>query len=87
MKLLKALSTDVLPEEVAPETITFLCSPTSACSSSTASSERLPYSRIFAMESVSFLNLRMAMTVPLRLSGGITAWTRLPSGSRASSWG
>ena len=87
MNELSTFSTDVLPELVPPDTITFLCIATIVRSSSIPSSERLPYRSSFAASSVSRLNLRIDTTVPHRLSGGITACTREPSGSRASSWG
>ena len=77
---LNAFRTDVLPEDVPPETMVFFLNFTMAFSSRTPSWGTLPKASSFSRVSISFLNLRMEMTVPQRLTGGIVAWTRDPSG-------
>ena len=73
MSPLKALSTEVLPDEVPPETITFFRSFTIAFSSRTPFGGMLPNSSSFSIVSISFLNLRMERIVPFRLIGGMVA--------------
>ena len=74
----------VLPEPVPPETITFNLATTHAFNNSIASAVILPNSTNRSTVSGILKNLRIVSTGPTREIGGITAFTREPSGKRAS---
>ena len=74
----------VLPVPVPPETMMLSLALTQALSSSAISGVRVPKSMRFRTVSGTLLNLRMVSEDPPTASGGITALTREPSSSRAS---
>ena len=77
----------VLPEPVPPEISTFSSASTQRCRKSTVSELSVPSRIISFRSSRLLLNLRIVTSGPLSESGGMTALTRLPSGSRASTIG
>ena len=77
----------VFPEPVPPEIRTFSSASTQRLRKSTVSELSVPSRVSSVMSSRLLLNLRIVTSGPLRDSGGITALTRLPSGSRASTIG
>jgi hypothetical protein len=82
-----ALSNVVLPDPVPPEMRTLSSAWTQRSRKSTASSDS-EFNRTRSVSSSRRLeNLRMVSSAPESDNGGITALTRLPSGSRASTIG
>jgi hypothetical protein len=77
----------VLPEPVPPEMRTFSSARMQRCRNSAVSVESVPSRMRSAKSRRFFENFRIVTTGPLSESGGITAFTRLPSGSRASTMG
>ena len=77
----------LFPDDVPPDTIVFLRSFTIAFNSNAPSCGMLEKDSSLSKVRRSFLNLRMDITVPQRLMGGMVACTREPSGSLASKSG
>ena len=77
----------VLPEPVPPEMRTLSSPSTERLRKSTVSGPSVPSRISSSRSSRLLLNFRIVTSGPLRDSGGITALTRLPSGSRASTIG
>ena len=76
----------VLPEPVPPEIRMFSSACTQRSRKSTGRAVSVPsWTRSF--RSSRLLNLRIVISGPVSESGGSTAFTRLPSGSRASTIG
>ncbi len=87
MNELRMLSVVVLPEPVPPETKMLSRAFTQASRNSNISGVAVPNrTRSFTVNGVAE-NFRMVMTGPTRLSGGMIAFTRDPSGRRASTIG
>ena len=74
----------VLPDPVPPATMTFLRMITQAFMNSAALRDHVPKRMKSSTVSVFFANLRMVTVGPVRESGGMIAFTRLPSARRAS---
>ncbi len=81
------LSVVVLPEPVPPETKTLRRASTQALRKSNISGVAVPKRMRSSTVKGEAANLRMVMTGPTRLSGGMMALTREPSVSRASTMG
>ena len=81
------LSVVVLPEPVPPETKTFRRASTQAFRKSNISGVAVPKRMRSSTVNGEAANLRMVMTGPTRLSGGMMALTREPSVRRASTIG
>ena len=77
----------VLPEPVPPETSMFILFTTAASKNSAISFVILPNPIKSSVESFLSANFRMVMDAPLTASGGMMAFTREPSGNRASTMG
>ena len=73
-----------MPEPVPPATMTFLRMITHAFMNSAALRVQVPKRMKSSTVSVRLANLRMVSVGPVRESGGMMAFTRLPSARRAS---
>ncbi len=87
IKLLRILSSVVLPEPVPPETMMFLCCFTAICRNSTICVLAEPNLIKSSAPSLRLENLRIVIDGPFRASGGMMALKRDPSFSRASTSG
>src|SRR3712207_5280710 len=87
MKDDRTLSSVVLPEPVPPETTQFNRDTTQARRNSAISGVMLPKRIKSSMPRGTFENFRMVMVGPTREIGGMTMFTREPSGRRASQRG
>ena len=86
-KLLSTLRSVVFPEPVPPEMMMFFRTATQTARNRTMSGEMEPKrTRSPALSGV-LENLRMVMEGPTSESGGMMAFTREPSGNRASTMG
>ena len=77
----------VFPAPVPPDTRMLIRPPTAARRKSVTCSESVPKEIRSCDSNGSWENLRMVRTGPSNASGGMMAFTREPSGSRASTYG
>src|SRR5690606_41238318 len=87
MPLDRVLGKVVLPDPVPPETTTFLRLRTHRYRNSAMADEMDPDRTRSSISGRRAGNLRMVNVAPLSATGGITAFTREPSGRRASTMG
>ena len=87
MKDDSAFSIVVLPDPVPPEISTFIRAPTAAWRNAAAFRLNAPWLTSFSIVSLSAENLRIESDGPSMAQGRMIAFTRLPSGRRASTHG